>query len=42
MLFITEPRNLVVFYCKHSFHEDCLPNFEVVVRITILDNVKSI
>lgn len=39
IVFITEPRNLVVFYCKHSFHEDCLPNFEVVVCILILSNL---
>lgn len=26
---VREPRNLVVFYCKHLFHEECLPNEQV-------------
>lgn len=29
-IIIREPRNIVVFYCKHSFHEECLPNLQIV------------
>ncbi|XP_031367642.1 vacuolar protein sorting-associated protein 41 homolog isoform X1 [Apis dorsata] len=40
-IIIREPRNLVVFYCKHSFHEDCLPNFEVVENCVICNSQKD-
>ncbi|XP_043598277.1 vacuolar protein sorting-associated protein 41 homolog isoform X1 [Bombus pyrosoma] len=41
-IIVREPRNLVVFYCKHSFHEDCLPNFEVVENCVICNSQKDI
>ncbi|XP_017884665.1 vacuolar protein sorting-associated protein 41 homolog isoform X2 [Ceratina calcarata] len=40
-IIVREPRNLVVFYCKHSFHEDCLPNFEVVENCVICNSQKD-
>ncbi|XP_014208747.1 vacuolar protein sorting-associated protein 41 homolog [Copidosoma floridanum] len=29
-LIFREPKNLVVFYCKHPFHEECLPNLQII------------
>ncbi|XP_043470755.1 vacuolar protein sorting-associated protein 41 homolog [Leptopilina heterotoma] len=40
-IIIREPRNLVIFYCKHSFHEDCLPNLEVVDNCVICNPQKE-
>lgn len=28
---VRDPRNLVVFYCKHLFHKECLPDTEQVI-----------
>ncbi|XP_076655812.1 vacuolar protein sorting-associated protein light [Halictus rubicundus] len=40
-IIVRESRNLVVFYCKHSFHEDCLPNFELVENCVICNSHKD-
>nr|XP_033335981.1 vacuolar protein sorting-associated protein 41 homolog [Megalopta genalis] len=40
-IIVREPRNLVVFYCKHSFHEHCLPNFELVENCVICNSHKD-
>lgn len=40
-IIMREPRNLVIFYCKHSFHEDCLPNFELVENCVICNSQKE-
>ncbi|KAG7210413.1 hypothetical protein KM043_011945 [Ampulex compressa] len=40
-IIVREPRNLVVFYCKHSFHEDCLPNCEIVENCIICNSQKD-
>ncbi|XP_076241786.1 vacuolar protein sorting-associated protein light [Calliopsis andreniformis] len=40
-IIVREPRNLVVFYCKHSFHEDCLPSFEIVENCVICNSQKD-
>ncbi|XP_029675831.1 vacuolar protein sorting-associated protein 41 homolog isoform X2 [Formica exsecta] len=37
-IIVRELRNIVVFYCKHSFHEDCLPNFEFVENCVICNS----
>ncbi|CAK9833550.1 Vacuolar protein sorting-associated protein 41 homolog [Anthophora retusa] len=29
-IIVREPRNLVVFYSKHTFHEHCLPDLKIV------------
>ncbi|KAI4491843.1 PREDICTED: vacuolar protein sorting-associated protein 41 homolog [Polistes canadensis] len=36
-----ESKNLVIFYCKHSFHEDCLPNFKLVENCVICNSQKE-
>ncbi|KAK0175633.1 hypothetical protein PV327_009369 [Microctonus hyperodae] len=36
-----DPRNLVVFYCKHMFHEECLPNFNQVINCVICNPQKE-
>ncbi|XP_034950259.1 vacuolar protein sorting-associated protein 41 homolog [Chelonus insularis] len=38
---VRDPRNLVVFYCKHLFHEDCLPDFERVENCVICNPQKN-
>ncbi|XP_043265126.1 vacuolar protein sorting-associated protein 41 homolog isoform X2 [Colletes gigas] len=40
-IIVREPRNLIVFYCKHSFHEDCLQNFKVVENCVICHSQKD-
>ncbi|XP_074097880.1 vacuolar protein sorting-associated protein light [Cotesia typhae] len=38
---VRDPRNLVVFYCKHLFHEDCLPDFEQIENCVICNPQKD-
>jgi len=26
---LSHARNVVLFYCKHSFHEECLPTLDI-------------
>ena len=40
-IIVRESRNLVVFYCKHSFHEGCLENFKVVENCVICNSQKD-
>ncbi len=40
-IIVREPRNLVVFYCKHSFHEECLPNHQTVEFCVICNPQKE-
>ncbi|XP_053997845.1 vacuolar protein sorting-associated protein 41 homolog [Hylaeus anthracinus] len=40
-IIVREPRNLIVFYCKHSFHEDCLQNFKAVENCVICNSQKE-
>ncbi|XP_015111621.1 vacuolar protein sorting-associated protein 41 homolog [Diachasma alloeum] len=38
---VRDPRNLVVFYCKHLFHEECLPNLDNVENCVICNPAKD-
>ncbi|XP_012058286.1 PREDICTED: vacuolar protein sorting-associated protein 41 homolog [Atta cephalotes] len=40
-IIVREPRNIVVFYCKHCFHEDCLPNFDLIENCVICNSQKE-
>ncbi|XP_033218064.1 vacuolar protein sorting-associated protein 41 homolog [Belonocnema kinseyi] len=40
-IIVREPRNLVIFYCKHSFHENCLPNLKFVENCVICNPQKD-
>ncbi|XP_012273995.1 vacuolar protein sorting-associated protein 41 homolog [Orussus abietinus] len=40
-IIVREPRNLVIFYCKHSFHEDCLPNLKLLDNCVICNPQKD-
>ncbi|XP_019888291.2 vacuolar protein sorting-associated protein 41 homolog isoform X1 [Ooceraea biroi] len=40
-IIVREPRNMIVFYCKHCFHEDCLPNFELIENCVICNTQKE-
>ncbi|XP_046741988.1 vacuolar protein sorting-associated protein 41 homolog isoform X3 [Diprion similis] len=39
-IIIREPRNLVMFYCRHSFHEDCLRNINSLENCVICNPQK--
>ncbi|XP_015603848.1 vacuolar protein sorting-associated protein 41 homolog isoform X2 [Cephus cinctus] len=39
---VKEPRSVVIFYCRHTFHEDCLPNLEVVDNCVICNPQKNV
>ncbi|XP_070520756.1 vacuolar protein sorting-associated protein 41 homolog isoform X2 [Cardiocondyla obscurior] len=40
-IIIREPRNMIVFYCKHCFHEDCLPNFDLIENCVICNSQRE-
>ncbi|XP_014223036.1 vacuolar protein sorting-associated protein 41 homolog isoform X1 [Trichogramma pretiosum] len=40
-IIIREPKNLIVFNCKHSFHEECLTNLQIIENCTICIHQKN-